>query len=73
MRATHSPGKWKLAERLASELDVEYGTDVKRLLDMPMKELERRKKLLEGESGGFRPISRKTEASKGLLTVEKDP
>lgn len=68
MNSSHSPEKWKIAEKLASKLEVEYGSDVSRLLSMEFGELEDRLETLEGH--GFSTVNRRKKAGKGLKTVE---
>lgn len=65
-----SAEKWLLAERLASELEVEWGSDVARLIRMNSSELEKRLEILEGS--GFSTVNRRKAAGEGLRTVNRD-
>lgn len=58
---------WLLAEKLASRLEVEYGSDVAALIRMETGELERRLEILDGD--GFSTVNRRKEAGAGLRTV----
>lgn len=64
-----SPEKWKMAEKLASKLEIEHGSDLAKLVRMDTGELSDRIDILEGN--GAVKTSRRKMAGSGLRTVEE--
>lgn len=62
-----APEKWKMAEKLASKLEIEHGSDLASLIRMSEDELSRRMEVLEGNGAMTR--SRREVAGEGLKTV----